>query len=77
MEITGHVESTEQHVCDQARAIRKNGWPSEHELEMIKRKIDDEAQNEDSGQENGSHIEIVIKKGTSCSCCDRCPWKCD
>ena len=25
-------ESTEQHVCDQARAIRKNSWLSELEL---------------------------------------------
>ena len=33
-------ESTEQHVCDQARAIRKNGWLSELELEEIKRQVD-------------------------------------
>jgi len=57
--LRGIFESTEQRVCDQARAIRKNGWLSELELEMIKRKIDNEAQNEDSGQENGSRIEIV------------------
>ena len=57
--LRGMFECTEQRACDQARAIRKNGWLSELELEMIKRKIDDEAQNEDSGQENGSQIEIV------------------
>ena len=31
-------------VCDQARAIRKNDWLSELELEAIKRQIDDECQ---------------------------------
>ena len=31
-------------MCDQARAIRKNGWLSELELEMIRRKIEDESQ---------------------------------
>ena len=36
----GMFKSTEQRVSDQARAIRKNGW----ELEMIRRKIDDESQ---------------------------------
>ena len=33
----GLFESTEQRVCDQARAIRKNGWLSQLELETIKR----------------------------------------
>ena len=28
----GPFESTEQRVCDQARAIRKNGWLSEIEI---------------------------------------------
>ena len=59
MGLWGMFKSTAQRVCDQARAIRKNGWLSELELEMIKRKIDDEAQNENSSQENGSQIEIV------------------
>ena len=35
-------ESTEQRVCDHTRAIKKNGWLSGLELEMIRRKIDDE-----------------------------------
>ena len=35
-------ESTEQRICDQARAIRKNGWLSELEIEVIKRKINQE-----------------------------------
>ena len=37
----GMFESTEQCVSDQARAIRKNGWLSELELEAIKRPIKD------------------------------------
>ena len=35
----GLFESTQQRICDQARAIRKNGWLSELEIEVIKRKI--------------------------------------
>ena len=38
----GLFESTEQRICDQARAIRKNGWLSELEIEVIKRKINQE-----------------------------------
>ena len=38
----GMFEATEQRVCDQARAIRKNGWLSDLELEMIKRSIKEE-----------------------------------
>ena len=48
----GMFDSTEQRICDQARAIRKNGWLSELELEMIKRKIEDEEQNEDGNLED-------------------------
>jgi len=33
----GIVEITEQRLCDQARAIRKNGWLSDLELENIRR----------------------------------------
>ena len=40
----GMFETTEQRLYDQARAIRKNGWLSELELEMIRRKIENEAQ---------------------------------
>ena len=52
-------DSTEQRICDQARAIRKNGWLSELELEMIKRKIEDEEQNEDGNLEDEAQSEIV------------------
>ena len=39
-------DSAEQRNCDQARTIRKNRWLSDIELEMIKRKIENEAQND-------------------------------
>ena len=31
-------DATEQRICDQARAIRKNGWLTQIELEVIKRR---------------------------------------
>ena len=34
----GLFEATEQRTCDQARAIRKNGWLPELEIEMEKKK---------------------------------------
>ena len=42
----GGFESTEQRICDQARAIRKNCWLSELELEMIKRSVIEEEERE-------------------------------
>ena len=35
----GLFEATEQRLRDQLRAIRKNGWLSELEIDVIKRKI--------------------------------------
>ena len=32
----GLFDSTEQRICDQARAIRKNGWLPDVELEAIR-----------------------------------------
>ena len=37
-------EITEQRLCDQARAIRKNGWLSDLELENIRRMIEAESE---------------------------------
>ena len=37
---------TEQRLCDQARAIRKNHWLTEVELELIKRRV---VENSDQG----------------------------
>ena len=42
----GKFESTERRVCEQAKAVRKNGWLSELELEAIKRQVEDESQGE-------------------------------
>ena len=39
----GFSEITEQRLCDQARAIRKNGWLSDLELENIRRMIEAES----------------------------------
>ena len=40
----GVFEITEQRLCDQARAIRKNGWLSDLELENIRRMIEAESE---------------------------------
>ena len=40
----GVFEITEQRLCDQARAIRKNGWLSDLELEYIRKIIDAESE---------------------------------
>ena len=37
-------EITEQRLCDQARAIRKNGWLSDLELENIRRMTEAESE---------------------------------
>ena len=40
----GVFEIAKQRLCDQARAIGKNGWPSDLELENIRRMIDAESE---------------------------------
>ena len=40
----GAFEITEQRLCDHARAIRKNGWFSDLELEKIRRMIEAESE---------------------------------
>ena len=42
----GMFQLTEQRLCDQARAIRKNHWLTEVELELIKRRV---LENSDQG----------------------------
>ena len=51
-------ESVEQRVGDQARAIRKNGWLSQLELEAIKRQLEDEFQGE-FGEDDPTEVETV------------------
>ena len=59
----GVFEITEYRLCDQARAIRKNGWPSDLELENIRRMIDAESEivNEsiEDVEENQTERDIV------------------
>ena len=57
-------ESTEQRVCDQARAIRKNGWLSQLELETIKRQVEDEFQGE-FGEDAATEVETVENEDTA------------
>ena len=57
----GPFESTEQRVCDQARAIRKNGWLSEIEIELIQRQI--EKENCIKGAEHNNIVENVNTTG--------------
>ena len=54
----GLFESTKQRVCDQARAIRKNGWLSQLELETIKIQVEDEFQGE-LGEDTATEVEAV------------------
>ena len=66
----GLFESTEQRICDQARAIRKNGWLSELEIEVIKRKIshediedvNDEGIGDATTDENVEHYGIQLEE---------------
>ena len=45
-------DSTEQRICDQARAIRKNGWLTNVELEVIKRRVleEENSESQDMGE---------------------------
>ena len=54
----GGFELTEQRICDQARAIRKNGWLSELELEMIKRSVIEEEEREANNDEEDGREQI-------------------
>ena len=60
----GLFESTEKRVCDQARAIRKNGWLSQLELETIKRQVEDEFQGE-FGEDAATEVETVENEDTA------------
>ena len=45
------LEVSEQHLADQARAIRVNNWLRSLELERIKRKVSETDVSEDRGNE--------------------------
>ena len=57
-------QQTEQRVCDQARAIRKNGWLSQFELEVIKRQVEDEFHDE-FGEDAATEVERVENEDTA------------
>ena len=52
----GLFESTEQRVCDQARAIRRNEWLLQLELGTIKRQVEDEFPGE-FGEDAATEVE--------------------
>ena len=60
----GLFESTEERVCDQARAIRKNGLLLQLELEAIKRQVEDEFQGE-FGEDDPTEVETVENEDTA------------
>ena len=60
----GLFESTEQRVCDQARAIRKNGWLSQLELDAIIRQVEDEFQG-DFGEDDATEVKTVENEDTA------------
>ena len=60
----GLFESTEQRVCDQARAIRKNEWLSQLELETNKRQVEDEFQGE-FGEDAATEVKTVEDEDTT------------
>ena len=69
----GLFESTEQRVCDQARAIRKNGWLSQLELETIKRQVEDEFQGE-FGEDAATEVETEWRYGRGNRECRGSEW---
>ena len=60
----GLLESTEQRVCDQVRAIRKNGWFSQLDLKTVKRQVEDECQG-DFGEDVATEVETVEYEDTA------------
>ena len=52
----GLFESTEQRVCDQARAIRRNEWLLQLELGTINRQVEDEFHGE-FGEDAATEVE--------------------
>ena len=60
----GLFESTEQRICDQGRAIRKNRWLSQLELETIKRQVEDEFQGK-FGEDAAKEVETVENEDTA------------
>ena len=47
-------------MCHQARAVRKNGWLLEHELEAMKRQVEGELCREQDVPDNAETVEADI-----------------
>ena len=60
----GFFESTGQCICDQTRAIRKNGWLSQLESKTIRRQVEDEFQGE-FGEDAAIEVETVENEDTA------------
>ena len=60
------VEKNEKTCMIVDTAVPGEGTVHEKEVETIEKY-----------QELRREIIMAIEKGTSCSCCDGCPWKCD
>ena len=67
--ISGYIRSIKQRLADQAKAIKRNGWLSDVEIEEIKRSIAaeemrrDSPENEDDVEESEGDEENVIRNG--------------
>uniref|UniRef100_A0A1X7T2D5 Uncharacterized protein n=1 Tax=Amphimedon queenslandica TaxID=400682 RepID=A0A1X7T2D5_AMPQE len=51
----GDLGISEQRLCDQVRAIRKNGWLSQVEIEKIRRKV-----TEDVGEKSRNSVDRSV-----------------
>ena len=60
----GLFESTEQRVRDQVRAIRKNEWLSQLDLETIRRQVEDDFQRE-FDEDAATEVETVENEDTA------------
>ena len=56
----GMFASIESSVCDQARAVRKNGWLSERELEALKRQVEGELCREQDVPDDAETLETDV-----------------
>ena len=59
----GDFDVTEQRLCDQARAIRKNGWLSDLELENIQRLISDNNEVNENLEGEEENVTVDVDEG--------------
>ena len=56
---------TEQRLCDQARVIRKNEWFTTVEMEEIRRRIEEDSDNEERDDLNRTVPDIEVQEEAS------------